>query len=428
MCNSLLNFIKGKNASQALSLFKELHDQGTFKYNCYVPISMIKSGMLNENQVFEIYNSKLVKKDGHLLKAMSFYIADNPTIPCNLIGSVLTDMKQHNYPCDIGPSKMIDILIKNQRDDIILDHLPWLEQNSMLMTSVISQFGLQHENLNVATKIFNCISSESKTISIYNAMMKVFNKHKKYNESVNLYRKHFCESSNDAGSSKIRLNDISFTILFNACCNTLNIEIGNQLYYFWENDKCCFNNITCNALIDMFGNFGELTKAIQVFNKINNPDMITYGCLMNAYNKNNAFDQTLQVFMSIRKMKLKIDLVCYSLALKAAGKSVSLKQGKKVASHLIKHLDSSKINNHVWSSLISMNGKCGNYKQAIQIFDKIKENNCDCIIYNSILDVYSKMGDIQSVLKLYNEMQNKGICPVCQKKKTRITKYLESYV
>ena len=317
-------------------------------------------------------------------------------------------MKEYNYPCDIGPSKMVEVAIQQQRYDVVLKHLSWLSQNSILMTSVICQIGIENGHVDKAAVIFNRMDKKWKTISIYNAMMKVYNNDGKCNESINLYVKWLRFDKNG------ELNDISYTILFNACSKTLNIEIGNQLYDCWSrnnnNSNLQLNDITCNALIDMCGNFGDLTKAVNVFNKIENPDVITYGCLMKAYNKNDCFGQTLELFtLMTRVKKVKIDVVCYSLALKAAGKAVSLKQGNDVASHLMANLNAKKINNHVWSSLISMQGKCGNYNEAIKTFDKIKNKNCDSIIYNSVLDVYSKMGDMDAVLRLYNEMKQKGI-------------------
>ncbi|CAF5167758.1 unnamed protein product, partial [Rotaria magnacalcarata] len=80
----------------------------------------------------------------------------------------------------------------------------------------------------------------------------------------------------------IGLDDVTYTIVFNACaklCNDRAMKIGKKLLAKMpENYRN--HNITSNSAIDMLMKFGDVESAERIFQSIKAKDIITYGAMV----------------------------------------------------------------------------------------------------------------------------------------------------
>ncbi|CAF4589860.1 unnamed protein product, partial [Rotaria magnacalcarata] len=80
----------------------------------------------------------------------------------------------------------------------------------------------------------------------------------------------------------IELDDVTYTIAFNACaklCNDRAMKIGKELLAKMpENYRN--QNITSTSAIDMLMKFGDVENAERIFRSIETKDIITYGAMV----------------------------------------------------------------------------------------------------------------------------------------------------
>ena len=407
----IIQLIHDKRKIDALKLFTKYNDIGMFNDNTYIPCYMIKSKIYNENDVFNIYQN--IAKDKYVFKAISWYIYDTLNVSQMNLNKILTDIKEYTEnefnletKEDFGLSVLLQALVKMNRLDDVIVNIEWIQYNNIdmdvsLINKLLNIIGIDKRNVVMAEKLFNNILDKNQNIILFNSMMNVYMKQDQFNEIILLY-----QQLNDKGLS---LTDISYNILFQTCSKLKNKELGYALYQklYQQNEGNIKNVKVCNSMIEMFGNFGDIEMAKNIFDKVNvNGDIITFGAMMTAYNNCDCHNETLRLFDQLKSKNIKIDYVCYCLSLKAAANEVSIIAGESIAKHLFEFSDKQCIEHEfVQSSLINMYAKCGEYRKAIDIFNYYTNINRDIVVYNAILNCYAKIGDIKSMIQLFKKLQ-----------------------
>jgi pentatricopeptide repeat protein len=104
---------------------------------------------------------------------------------------------------------------------------------------------------------------------------------------------------------KMNLNpdDVTYTIVFSACAQLVNdraIKVGekllNQIPNHFRN-----NNTLMTSAIHMLFKFGDVKRAEDVFESMNNKGIISYGVMMKGYNINNEPTKCLNLFQIMKQ-------------------------------------------------------------------------------------------------------------------------------
>ncbi|KAJ7521184.1 hypothetical protein O6H91_19G042000 [Diphasiastrum complanatum] len=178
-----------------------------------------------------------------------------------------------------------------------------------------------------------------------------------------------------------------------------------------------------NALIDMYAKCGSMNDALQVFNNLQQRDVVTWTTLISAYAQKDQGELALQFYQQMHEEGMVPDgrtfvavlKACGSLAAVEAGKMAgvksvktrSLKKGKLIHSQIVKMgLDTDIF---VHNSLVDMYAKCGSMVDARQVFDNMRHR--DVVTWNALILGYIQHGEIELALQLFTEMQGAGIVP-----------------
>src|SRR5690348_17186436 len=109
------------------------------------------------------------------------------------------------------------------------------------------------------------------------------------NETINLF---FKISNRD---------EINYMLFFNACARIGTKEILTSVKEVLSNLPNCYreNSKILTAAFDAFIKCGDLSSAEELFSKMKRTT-ISYGNLMNAYNKNDEPDKTLNLYKQMK--------------------------------------------------------------------------------------------------------------------------------
>ncbi|CAF5219256.1 unnamed protein product, partial [Rotaria magnacalcarata] len=150
-----------------------------------------------------------------------------------------------------------------------------------------------------------------KNIITYNAMIKGYVGNETFEKALDLFEK-----------VDIELDDVTYTIVFNACaklCNDRAMKIGKKLLAKMpENYRN--NNITSTSAIDMLMKFGDVESAERMFRSIKAKGANIYGALMNGYNLNDESWKCFKIFEEMKEKNIILGEIAWNILIGACSK------------------------------------------------------------------------------------------------------------
>ncbi|CAF3506660.1 unnamed protein product [Rotaria sp. Silwood1] len=179
-----------------------------------------------------------------------------------------------------------------------------IENNNYIIASLIHLY-MQSGDINRAEQIYN--RSKTKTMGIYGAMMKGLIKNNMFNETIDL----FFKISNP--------DETIFVLFFHACARLGTKEalilVKKVLLNLPNNYN--ENKYILTTAFDAFVKCDDLLSAEQIFPKIKR-NAISYGNLMNAFNKNEQPEKTLDLYEKMKIDRIEADIICWILLINAS--------------------------------------------------------------------------------------------------------------
>ncbi|CAL9246533.1 unnamed protein product [Arabidopsis halleri] len=129
---------------------------------------------------------------------------------------------------------------------------------------------------------------------------------------------------------------------------------------------------------------------------------------INSLCRNNFYREALEAFDFAQKnSSFKIRLRTYISLICACSSSRSLAQGRKIHDHILNSncKYDTILNNHI----LSMYGKCGSLRDAIEVFDFMPGRNL--VSYTSVITGYSQNGKEAEAIRLYLKMLQADLVP-----------------
>lgn len=146
-------------------------------------------------------------------------------------------------------------------------------------------------NLREAFKAFEDMSQNANVVS-WNAILSACLYHKQAGEVFQLFKLMlFSENKPD---------NITITNLLGACAELASLKIGNQVHCFSVKSGLVIDISTCNGLIDMYAKCGALKHAQNVFDSIENPNVVSWSSLIVGYAQFGHGREALNIFKEMR--------------------------------------------------------------------------------------------------------------------------------
>ncbi|XP_030465967.1 pentatricopeptide repeat-containing protein At5g66520-like [Syzygium oleosum] len=168
--------------------------------------------------------------------------------------------------------------------------------------------------------------------------------------------------------------------------------------------------VSWNTMITGFAKSGDVEKARSVFAEMPRRDVSSWSAMIAAYVNYGSVVSGLVLF---REMMVKERLfpdqvtVCSALTGCARIGSCGLLAGKSIHGFVVKN--SWEMNVAIGTVLVDMYTKCGFFKQAVRIFDMMKEKNV--MTWTALICGSAQHGFSEEALSLFEIMQKRGVKP-----------------
>ncbi|KAK7404209.1 hypothetical protein VNO78_04897 [Psophocarpus tetragonolobus] len=262
-------------------------------------------------------------------------------------------------------------------------------------SSLINMYG-KCQMPHAARHLFDAISQ--KNIIVWNAMLGVY--------LQNCYISNVMELFFDMKIAGIHPDEFTYTSILSSCACFEYLEIGRQLHSTIVKKRFTSNLFVNNALIDMYAKAGALKEASKQFEHMTYRDHISWNTIIVGYVQEEEEAGAFCLFQRMNVDGIVPDEVSLASILSACGNIKVLETGQQF--HCLSVKLGLETNLFTGSSLIDMYSKCGNIEDAQKIYSSMPRRSV--VSVNALIAGYA-LKNTKEAINLLHEMQILGLKP-----------------
>ncbi|KAL0437163.1 UNVERIFIED_CONTAM: Pentatricopeptide repeat-containing protein [Sesamum radiatum] len=199
-------------------------------------------------------------------------------------------------------------------------------------------------------------------------------------------------------------NSITLTNVLPACARLGSLRHGREIHGRSVRLMSAFDLFVSNALTDMYVKCGCLGLAQTVFN-ISLRDEVSYNILIIGYSQTSKCLNSINLFKEMEVVGLNHDGISYTGVLSACANISAIKEGKQIHAFAIRRL----FHEHLFiaNSLLDLYTKCGRIDTARKVFDRISKR--DSASWNTLILGFAMIGEISTAIDLFEAMKVDGV-------------------
>ncbi|XP_034918697.1 putative pentatricopeptide repeat-containing protein At3g13770, mitochondrial [Populus alba] len=199
-------------------------------------------------------------------------------------------------------------------------------------------------------------------------------------------------------------NEYTFATVLSSCTGVSGFELGRQIHSLIFKRNYENHIFVGSSLLDMYAKAGRIHEARGVFECLPERDVVSCTAIISGYAQLGLDEEALELFCRLQREGMSSNYVTYASLLTALSGLAALDHGKQVHSHVLRcELPFYVV---LQNSLIDMYSKCGNLNYARKIFNNMPVRTV--ISWNAMLVGYSKHGKGVEVVKLFKLMREEN--------------------
>ncbi|KAG9446206.1 hypothetical protein H6P81_012334 [Aristolochia fimbriata] len=240
---------------------------------------------------------------------------------------------------------------------------------------------------------------KEKNVVHWTDLMVGFTQEQKYKEALALFQKIILQGAD--------LDQFVFSIALKACSKSGNLDFGKQIHAYVAKLAMGSEVSVGTPLVDFYVKCGHLKEASLAFDRISNPNDVSWSSIITGFAQTGKFEESLKLFKNLRREGSNLNSFIYTSMFQACSGLADLSMG----SHL--HCDAIKrgliARPHGESALVTMYSRCGCLDDAHQAFELIEEP--DTVAWTAMIAGVAYHGHAYKALDLFDKMLSKGVRP-----------------
>ncbi|KAF7806972.1 pentatricopeptide repeat-containing protein [Senna tora] len=192
---------------------------------------------------------------------------------------------------------------------------------------------------------------------------------------------------------------------------------------------------TIAHLINSYTLFHQCTLARSTFDSVVNPSVILWNSMIRAYSRSSLFREAIEMYHSMLEKGLEPDNYTFTFVLKACTGALDFHEGTQIHQEIAsKQLECDVF---IGTGLVDMYSKLGDLDSARKVFDKMTKK--DIASWNAMIAGLSQSSNFSQALEIFRSMQMEGLQPdsvsllnlapaVCKLADIDICKSIHAYV
>ncbi|KAL8523546.1 hypothetical protein ACS0TY_013495 [Phlomoides rotata] len=202
-------------------------------------------------------------------------------------------------------------------------------------------------------------------------------------------------------------NEFTVCSVLNACAEEKEVRFGKQLHATVVKKAYDMDVYVGTALVDLYAKCGKIEDSRTVFDGTKRRNAVTWNSIVAGYARNNLGEEAIQLFRTMKRLKVPADNSTMVSILRACGLLRSLTTGKEVHAQIFKNFDTSNI--FVGSALVWLYCKCGDYASASRVLQNLPDK--DVVSWTAMISGCAHLGHEHEALEYLKEMLGEGVEP-----------------
>ncbi|GAV89082.1 PPR domain-containing protein/PPR_2 domain-containing protein/DYW_deaminase domain-containing protein [Cephalotus follicularis] len=303
-----------------------------------------------------------------------------------------------------------------------------LGSDLFILNSLI-HFYAQCGDMDSAYRVFGRI--RKKDVVSWNSMITGFTRRGCPEESLEYFKGMEAEN--------VKPNVVTMVSVLSACAKKKDLEFGKWVCDYIERNGMSVDLVLSNAMLDMFAKCGNIEEAKRLFDVMEEMDIISWttmldgyaklgksdaarhvfdamprqdiaawNVLISAYEQNGQPKEAIAIFHELQLSKnVKPDEVTLVSTLSACAQLGALDLGSWI--HVYIKKQGMKLNCHLTTSLIDMYSKCGDIEKALEVFNLVERR--DVFVWSAMIAGLAMHGRGRDATDLFSKMQEANVKP-----------------
>uniref|UniRef100_A0A0E0KFG3 DYW domain-containing protein n=1 Tax=Oryza punctata TaxID=4537 RepID=A0A0E0KFG3_ORYPU len=205
--------------------------------------------------------------------------------------------------------------------------------------------------------------------------------------------------------SSVLPNEYSLSSVLQACTNMVQLDFGKQIHNHAIKIGHESELFVGNALMDFYAKCNDMDSSLKIFSSLRDANEVSWNTIVVGFSQSGFGEEALSVFCEMRAAQMPCTQVTYSSVLRACASTASIRHAGQIHCSIEK----STLNNDtvIGNSLIDTYAKCGYIRDALQVFQHLKER--DIISWNAIISGYALHGQAADALELFDRMNKSNV-------------------
>ncbi|GLT69484.1 hypothetical protein SLA2020_416320 [Shorea laevis] len=199
----------------------------------------------------------------------------------------------------------------------------------------------------------------------------------------------------------------TFSNAVKLCINVLNFRLGCQVHGLIVTYGYGLDMIVGSILIDLYAKLGSIRDALRIFHRLPAKDIIAWSGLIGKCAKVGFYSLGFVLFRDMVNLGLQVDQFVISSILKICSSLASLGSGKQVHAFCVKSGYESE--EFTVTSLIDMYSKCGDIDPALVLFYFTPKR--DIVSWTGMIVGCGQNGRAELAVEFFHEMKRTGLKP-----------------
>ncbi|XP_010063351.2 pentatricopeptide repeat-containing protein At4g08210 [Eucalyptus grandis] len=207
--------------------------------------------------------------------------------------------------------------------------------------------------------------------------------------------------------SGVRMNSYTFSSGLKACFNLLNLGLTLQLHALVVASGYELDYIVGSILVDLYAKQGNIQIALRLFDLLPQRDILAWSGLIAGCAKMGYDLFALSLFREMMASGVYVDEFVISCIIKICSSLASIRNGKQV--HALSVKSGYELEEVTVTSLIDMYSKCGDIEEGLKLFGSTLIKGTVC--WTAIIMGCAQNGRAMEAIKLFYEMLQTGQKP-----------------
>ncbi|KAL8228076.1 hypothetical protein R6Q57_015660 [Mikania cordata] len=252
-------------------------------------------------------------------------------------------------------------------------------------------------DLKEGRRIFDNI--ENQNVFLWNFMMNAYAKIGDYEESICLFK-----IMQELG---VEPDSYTFSCMFKCVAAIGSYNLGEMIHGYVLKSGFGFDNTIVNSIIAFYFKCQRVDNARKVFVNLPDRDIISFNTMISGYAANGLAEKGFEVFKEMISSKVGVDLSTVIIVIVACANTGVVTLGQMVHAYAVKGEFDKKMK--VSNTLLDMYSKCGDMDSALKVFKNMNERSV--VSWTSMIAGYARDGKCDDAINLFLEMKREGVKP-----------------